>query len=125
MAGRYSSSGGGPNDLRPVCRDQPEPAAGRNLWDLFSIDEVPGDAAQPLPAPITERALEEHLQRHWERTEFARLGIALANPDKHGWPCRQVLTPRNTIDLLGYREAANEWWVGTGLVQRTQPSIGT
>jgi restriction system protein len=22
-----------------------------------------------------------------------------------------VLTPRNTIDLLGYREAAREWWV--------------
>jgi hypothetical protein len=82
------------------------------LWDLLSTEEV------PLPVPvasegvaISERALEEHLEAGWKRTEFARLGIELATEEKHGFPCRQVLTPRNTIDLLGYRAKAREWWV--------------
>ena len=82
------------------------------LWDLLSTEE----AAMPVPAAgealaISERALEEHLETNWRATEFARLGIELASEAKHGLPCRQVLTPRNTIDLLGYRAAAHEWWV--------------
>ncbi len=82
------------------------------LWDLMSTDEA--EAPAPLaaePAALTERAVEEHLQDHWSATEFASLGIELASQEKHGLPCRQVLTPRNTIDLLGYRDAAREWWV--------------
>jgi len=83
-----------------------------HLWDLLSTEEervkvpVAGE-----PAALTEKALEQHLQDAWESTEFARLGIELADEERHGLPCRQVLTPRNTIDLLGYREAAREWWV--------------
>jgi hypothetical protein len=60
---------------------------------------------------VTGEALEQHLQDHWDATEFAELGIELANEEEHGFPGRQVLTPRNTIDLLGYRRAAREWWV--------------
>jgi RecB family endonuclease NucS len=63
------------------------------------------------PTAITERAVEEHLETNWRATEFARLGIELSTEERHGLPCRQVLTPRNTIDLLGYRAAAREWWV--------------
>ena len=82
------------------------------LWDLLSTEE----AALPVltaaePSAITERAVEEHLETHWRSTEFAGLGIELATEEKHGLPCRQVLTPRNTIDLLGYRADAREWWV--------------
>lgn len=83
-----------------------------HLWDLLSTEE----AALPVPVAaeptaITERAVEEHLETNWRATEFARLGIELSTEEKHGLPCRQVLTPRNTIDLLGYRVAAREWWV--------------
>ena len=83
-----------------------------HLWDLLSTEEeqvrvpVAGE-----PVLLTEKALEQHLQDHWQSTEFARLGIELASQEKHGLPGRQVLTPRNTIDLLGYRQAAREWWV--------------
>lgn len=83
-----------------------------HLWDLLSTEEDP--LPVPLarePAIVTEKALEQHLQDHWDATEFAQLGIALANEEEHGFPCRQVLTPRNSIDLLGYRRAAREWWV--------------
>jgi hypothetical protein len=82
------------------------------VWDLLSMDEP----AVPVPVAaestiITERALEEHLEQTWASTEFASLGIELATVERHGLPGRQVLTRRNTIDLLGYREAAREWWV--------------
>ena len=83
-----------------------------HLWNLLNTDEP----AMPVPVAaegvaLTERAVEEHLETNWTSTEFARLGIELATMERHGLPGRQVLTPRNTIDLLGYREAAREWWV--------------
>jgi hypothetical protein len=83
-----------------------------HLWDLLSMEEehVPVPIARE-PGLLTEKALEQHLQDNWQATEFASLGIELATEDRHGFPGRQVLTPRNTIDLLGYREAAREWWV--------------
>jgi hypothetical protein len=83
-----------------------------HLWDLLSTEEerVPVLLARE-PGLVTEKALEQHLQDNWQSTEFARLGIELATEERHGFPGRQVLTPRNTIDLLGYREAAREWWV--------------
>jgi hypothetical protein len=82
------------------------------LWDLLSVEEesLPVPLARE-PGVVTEKALEEHLQEHWQATEFALLGIELATEERHGLPCRQVLTPRSTIDLLGYRDAAREWWV--------------
>lgn len=83
-----------------------------HLWDLLSTEEE--QAVVPVarePGVLTEKALEQHLQDHWDATEFASLGIELASEERHGLPGRQVLTPRNTIDLLGYREAAREWWV--------------
>jgi hypothetical protein len=83
-----------------------------HLWELLSTEEeiVPVPVARE-PSVVSERAVEQHLHDHWDGTEFARLGIELSSEEKHGLPCRQVLTPRNTIDLLGYREAAREWWV--------------
>ncbi len=82
------------------------------LWDFL------GDDLPALPAPraadgdrITERALEEHLESHWEETPFARSGVELARREAHGWPCRQVFTPVNAIDLLGFESGARRWWV--------------
>jgi hypothetical protein len=60
---------------------------------------------------ISERALEEHLQLHWDETPFAQRGVELAQREKHGWPCRQVFTPVNAIDLLGFEPKARRWWV--------------
>lgn len=60
---------------------------------------------------LTERALEEHLEHHWDETPFAEMGIELARREVHGLPARQVFTPVNAIDLLGYRKAKREWWV--------------
>ncbi|MFY3743291.1 hypothetical protein ACOQFB_05240 [Anaeromyxobacter sp. Red801] len=83
-----------------------------HLWDLLSTEEEHVEAPVARePGILTEKALEQHLQDHWPSTEFARLGIELADEERHGLPGRQVLTPRNTIDLLGYREDAREWWV--------------
>jgi hypothetical protein len=82
------------------------------VWDLLNTDEAgPIVPVAGEPTAITERAVEEHLETNWHVTEFSRLGIELAREEKHGLPCRQVLTPRNTIDLLGYRAKAREWWV--------------
>jgi restriction system protein len=82
------------------------------LWDLLNTDEAAPIAPVAADAVgVSERAVEEHLESHWHATEFARLGIELSVEEKHGFPCRQVLTPRNTIDLLGYRADAREWWV--------------
>lgn len=72
-------------------------------------------ATQPRVRPgddgFTERALEEHLERHWEETPFRKMGIALASRERNGLAGRQVMTPVNAIDLLGYRRQAREWWV--------------
>ncbi len=57
---------------------------------------------------ISERALEEHLELHWTETPFARNGVELARREVHGWPCRQVFTPVNAIDLLGFEPAAKK-----------------
>jgi hypothetical protein len=82
------------------------------LWDYLG-DDLP--AVPVLRAAegdeISERALEEHLEQHWAETPFARSGVELARREAHGWPCRQVLTPVNAIDLLGFEAKARRWWV--------------
>lgn len=79
------------------------------------IAEIEGGAAFAAEgtsvAILTEKALEEGLVREWPHTGFAELGVELARPEKHGRPGRQVLTPVNAIDLLGYRPDRREWWV--------------
>jgi hypothetical protein len=89
----------------------PTETSGR-LWDYL------GDDLPPMPVPrvgegdqISERALEEHLELHWTETPFARNGVELARREIHGWPCRQVFTPVNAIDLLGFEPASRRWWV--------------
>ena len=89
----------------------PTETSGR-LWDYL------GDDLPPMPVPrvregdqVSERALEEHLELHWTETPFARNGVELARREVHGWPCRQVFTPVNAIDLLGFEPASRRWWV--------------
>ena len=65
----------------------------------------------PSSGSFTERALEEHLERHWDETPFQKMGIRLSSRESYGIPGRQVFTPVNAIDLLGYRKREKEWWV--------------
>lgn len=93
--------------------DFPKDAA-LKLMRLVAQGEGEGAPRVPLAADgedFTERALEEHLEQHWEETPFAEMGIALARREVHELPGRQVFTPVNAIDLLGYREKGREWWV--------------
>ena len=84
----------------------------RRIWDLV------GNDLPPLPMPraaegstFTEKALEEHLETHWHETPFARNGVELSRRETYGWPGRQVFTPVNSIDLLGFEPSARRWWV--------------
>ncbi|MEI7705058.1 MAG: hypothetical protein WCK73_10730 [Deltaproteobacteria bacterium] len=84
----------------------------KRLWDFLGED-LPGPVV-PVAAEgtsFTERALEEHLENHWHETPFARSGVELSRRETHGWPGRQVFTPVNSIDLLGFESAARRWWV--------------
>lgn len=63
------------------------------------------------PTYLTERAVEEHLEVNWAATPFAEMGVSLSTRSGTGLPGRQVLTPVNTIDLLGFEAARNRWWV--------------
>ncbi len=81
------------------------------LWDL--LEDLP---SVPVPRAaegeqVSERALEVHLEQHWGEAPFARAGVDLARREAHGWPCRQVFTPVNSIDLLGFESKARRWWV--------------
>jgi hypothetical protein len=98
--------------LQLLARRYFPPETSGRLFDLLGMD-LP---AVPVPSAadgemITERALEEHLELHWGDTPFARSGVELASREKHGWPGRQVFTPVNAIDLLGYEARARRWWV--------------
>lgn len=98
--------------LRLLARAYFPPETSERLWDFL------GDDLPSVPVPragegeeLSERALEEHLEQHWAETPFARAGVELACREAHGWPRRQVFTPVNSIDLLGYKPEARRWWV--------------
>jgi hypothetical protein len=98
--------------LRLLARGYFPTETSGKLWDYLG-DELPS-----IPAPvaaegeqISERALEEHLEYHWGETPFAKAGVELARREVHGWPCRQVFTPVNAIDLLGFEPRLRRWWV--------------
>ncbi len=98
--------------LRVLARRYSPSETSGKLWDYLR-DELPtvpslraADGVQ-----LTERALEEHLELHWDETPFARAGVELARREKHGCPGRQVFTPVNAIDLLGFEPARRRWWV--------------
>lgn len=88
------------------------PATSGRLWNVLGDPYVIGDAgAGRVGERLTERALEEHLEANWDATPFATLGVRLSEVNTTGLPGRQVLTPVNSIDLLGYRPERREWWV--------------
>jgi len=89
----------------------PPDAALKLMRFVASEDQTVRPAIAASGSRFTERALEEHLERHWEETPFERMGIRLASREKDGLPGRQVFTPVNAIDLLGYRKREKEWWV--------------
>lgn len=98
--------------LRLLARTYfPAETSGR-LWHFLGDDLPPVPVSRAAEGEqISERALEEHLECHWQETPFAEAGVELARREVHGWPCRQVFTPVNAIDLLGFEPAARRWWV--------------
>jgi hypothetical protein len=90
----------------------PPETSGR-LWHY--LGETDDEAAPPGSAAeggrLSERALEEHLETHWDETPFAGMGVELSRREAHGLPGRQVFTPVNAIDLLGFQPAKRCWWV--------------
>ncbi|OQY67543.1 MAG: hypothetical protein B6D46_05835 [Polyangiaceae bacterium UTPRO1] len=78
--------------------------AGRAAVEPLVAPEMP-------PAHALEREVEEYLERRWDRTPFAKMGIELCTYEKHGCAGRQLMTPVNAIDLLGFRDADHAWWV--------------
>jgi hypothetical protein len=82
-------------------------------WSL--LEYLIGDDGSPLPRPadaslVTERAFEEYLQSHWDQTPFHEQGVVLSTLER-GFASRQVLTPVNSIDLLGFDPKNRTWWV--------------
>jgi hypothetical protein len=93
------------------------PAGARQELATIESGEALGAGATTAEI-LDEKALEETLVRAWSRSAFARLGIELADPARHGRPSRQVLTPVNAIDLLGFRPDRRQWWESLSRVGR-------
>jgi hypothetical protein len=86
------------------------------LWKLLGDSSAmsrpqPDHVAEGSADDLTERALEEHIETHWNETPFAGMGVELSRVESTGLPGRQVLTPVNSIDLLGFHPQRREWWV--------------
>jgi hypothetical protein len=95
--------------LDTLCAWYLPAGARQQLRDIESGSSL--GVEETTTAILDEKALEETLARDWARTAFARLGVELATVERHGRPGRQVLTPVNAIDLLGYHPQKREWWV--------------
>lgn len=89
----------------------PADAALKLMHFMVTKAEAIRPALRPGGDGFTERALEEHLERHWDESPFKKMGINLSSRERNGLPGRQVITPVNAIDLLGYRQREREWWV--------------
>ena len=90
----------------------PPETSGR-LWNYLGVPSS-GDGIVWRPAKgdrLSERAVEEHLEVHWNDTQFAGMGVELAQREAQGLPGRQVFTPVSAIDLLGLQPARRRWWV--------------
>lgn len=84
----------------------------RNAAKIILARFGPDRKTWELQDTLTERAIEEQLEQRWQQgTLYRELGIRLADPDSDHIQRRQVSTPNNNIDLLGYQEGAKTWWV--------------
>lgn len=84
----------------------------RNAAKIIIEHFGPDRKTWELQESLTERAIEEQLEQRWEQgTLYRELGVRLADPDADHIQRRQVSTPNNNIDLLGYQEGAKTWWV--------------
>lgn len=89
----------------------------RCLRLLNLVSNSPSDLPTP-PVPLaadgdvlTEKALEEHLERNWSATPFAKDGYALDAVTRFGFSPRQHFTPVNAIDMLAYDPRRRRWLV--------------
>ena len=87
------------------------PPGAREVLAKLETDAGPVTGRRSRIDVLSERALEELLERDWAASPFGKLGIRLRTDERSGVLGRQVLTRVSTIDLLGYRPAHREWWV--------------
>jgi hypothetical protein len=87
------------------------PLGAREIISRYESDDAIAIAPRDWSELLPERALEEMLVKEWLRTPFARIGVELKTRDRDGAFGRQILTEVNSIDVLGYRPAENEWWI--------------
>ena len=84
------------------------PHTGNELFWLLTDT----DAVRPIGnEDLTERVVEELMERNWIKTPFAKLGVKLSNVKSYGRAGRQVITPVGIIDLLGFQPRERTWWV--------------
>lgn len=92
----------------PACFDR----SNSQLVINFLGAESEAPTTEDLPSEsLSERAVEALLQRRWNSTYFGKQGISLRSFRDDASDGRQILTPVNSIDLLGYQEATKTWWV--------------
>jgi hypothetical protein len=98
------------------------PASGKQvaaelIGESISEDQIEEDLhnedlqKQRRKVTNSERFVEEYLFNNWSGTPFSQMDIKLSEQKEQGFPGRQVVTPVNNIDLLGWQALARTWWV--------------
>jgi len=82
---------------------------------VVSLGEALGTPRQVESAPpktrLPEIELERALVRGWQASAFGRMGVSLYKNAFGNEVGQQFRTDAGIIDLLGWQEAARQWWV--------------